>query len=166
MNTDFTDARVGDKVYYYPKGEGVITHIYQTSPRPAPITVYVGNNYYFFRMDGKVHEHDTHQSLFWSKPDIIAPPMPVRKKTITIMGVELPVPETEDPQEWSMYYMPSVDAHELIAVSIWDFDEESTTNSHLWCLANGSVFLTAAAAAAHAKFWIEQTKKAMEKLNG
>lgn len=164
MNTDFTDARVGDKVYLYSYGYGRITSIAPSEDFPISAT---GNQWFYrFSLDGKSDEHQDAPVLFWDKPKIVAPPQPVLKKTITIMGVELPAPETEAPQEGKMYYMPSVNAHDLIAMSIWGLGDEYATNAHLLRLANGSVFLTAAAAAAHAKFWIEQTKKAMEKLNG
>lgn len=77
MNTnDFSKCRVGDKLWSIQLGDCVVSAIYP-SGQPYPIKVANENRVikgYTFK--GLYELNDYHQSLFFSNPNIIAPPEP------------------------------------------------------------------------------------------
>lgn len=81
---DFSKAKVGDKVYYIFIGSGTILSTTHDSEYPILVEFYGGRN--TFTADGKMFHNHIYQSLFWSKPEIIAP-----EKPKTLVTKEIPV---------------------------------------------------------------------------
>ena len=75
---DFSKRKIGDKLWSIQLGDCVVSAIFQ-SGQPYPIKVANENGVikgYTFK--GLYEINDYHQSLFFSNPNIIAPPEPVR----------------------------------------------------------------------------------------
>lgn len=81
---DFSKAKVGDKLWSIQLGECVVCEINHAYPRRLfPVlcknSIRTAEKYTNLGLHGIT---DTFQSLFWSKPEIIAPEMPKRKKKV------------------------------------------------------------------------------------
>lgn len=80
---DFSQAKVGDQVWHFAYGWGVIEQINHVSPFPLAVRfddrVIMG-----FDFEGKYHATDKQSSLFWNEIhfDIPAPPKRKVKKSI------------------------------------------------------------------------------------
>ena len=77
MSDTFENARVGDKVYCLVNGEGVINKIDDTVK--YPLEVRFKANILAYNVEGQSYFGPHMRTLYWSKPEIIAPPQPKRK---------------------------------------------------------------------------------------
>ena len=72
---DFSKAVPGQKLWSLKYGEvefkGILIGVY-------PIMCDIGKCHERWTMDGKCHTEEVTQDLYWSRPEIIAPPMPPR----------------------------------------------------------------------------------------
>ena len=77
MNTnDFSKCRVGDKLWSIQLGDCTVTSNQDTS---YPIEIKNSSGFaLIYTQFGKYNHSDMHQSLFFSNPNIIAPPEPPR----------------------------------------------------------------------------------------
>lgn len=75
MNTnDFSKRRVGDKLWSIQLGDCIVSEL-----TLSEICVISDNGIYeYYYFDGKFSSADKYQSLFFSNPNIIAPPEPPR----------------------------------------------------------------------------------------
>lgn len=75
MNTnDFSKCRVGDKLWSIQLGDCIVSEL-----TLSEICVISDNGIYeYYYFDGKFSSADKYQSLFFSNPNIIAPPEPPR----------------------------------------------------------------------------------------
>lgn len=78
MNTnDFSKCKIGDKLWSIQLGDCKIVH--RDLPNQTyPISVEGNSRGCMYTKDGKFELTDKHQSLFFSNPNIIAPPEPPR----------------------------------------------------------------------------------------
>lgn len=78
MNTnDFSKCKVGDKLWCIQLCDCVVISIYPDEKQLVCASIEGSPHTAVFRMDGKAARHK-YQSLFFSNPNIIAPPEPVR----------------------------------------------------------------------------------------
>lgn len=93
MNTnDFSKCRVGDKLWSIQLGDCIVSEL-----TLSEICVISDNGIYeYYYFDGKFSSADKYQSLFFSNPNIIAPPEPPRLpdykpgQWIAVWGCSLP----------------------------------------------------------------------------
>lgn len=78
--SDFTTARVGDKLYSLLHGEVKVKNIDRDENYPILVISKKGD-VDSFTSDGRYYRYGD-QVLFWAKPQVIAPPMPPRKVEI------------------------------------------------------------------------------------
>ncbi len=79
MNTnDFSKCKVGDKLWSIQLGECVVESTTSTSITGYPIMVGANGRICAYTIHAKFYNEDSQQSLFFSNPNIIAPPEPVR----------------------------------------------------------------------------------------
>ena len=81
--SDFSGVKVGDKLWSVQLGECEVSLVDDDN------TFYCENadDGSWFNLNGKCisnDDHGHHQSLFWSRPEIIAPPRPKRKMVKTV----------------------------------------------------------------------------------
>ena len=79
---DFSDAKVGDKVWHYRFGEGVIERVDGIDSEHPLLIRTGGDNYNWYTLSGKINESDINPTIYRSEPKIIAPPKPIRMKKI------------------------------------------------------------------------------------
>ena len=78
--SDFSGVKVGDKLWSVQLGECEVTHAPQTDKdRIICCPMYCCHDSLCYSQDGKLMDNHPVQSLFWSRPEIIAPPKPKRK---------------------------------------------------------------------------------------
>ena len=82
MSDDFSTVRPGDKLWSLRYGEVVVTekHHYKVQCRVAP------NHWVLWWFDGRHYDTDVTPDLYWSKPEIIAPPQPKRMVNKQFVG--------------------------------------------------------------------------------
>lgn len=68
---DFSNAKVGDKVYCLINGEGVISKIIGNGTYPIRVSFDEGNSRDCYTRIGKIFDTTSHPSLYHSKPEII-----------------------------------------------------------------------------------------------
>lgn len=78
---DFSSVKVGDKLWSIQLGECEVMGANYNHVVVKRVSSTVDLCY---ELDGKHLKGDAHQSLFWFKPEIIAPPRPKRKVTKTL----------------------------------------------------------------------------------
>jgi hypothetical protein len=75
---NFSNAKIGDKVYSLLHGEAFIVSIDKTTYTRPYLNAQIPTGYTFsFYEDGRAHSLDP--CVFWSKPEISDPPPPKRK---------------------------------------------------------------------------------------
>lgn len=139
MSNDFSNARVGDKVYSVAHGEGVITVIELEEDFPIRAKFTGGTSTFSF--SGRLNV-GCPPSLFWGKPEIIAPPKPPR--TIKIGDVEVPEPERVAPNKGTDFWVADPCSQYHTIAREWT----NSSKDMLW-LSRGRVHLSPAAAIAH-----------------
>lgn len=84
---DFSKAKIGQRVYSVLSGYGVITKLDFDN---EPYVIFVDFDEYGdnFTVNGFSLVSHKHPTLYWDKPEIIAPPEPIQTKLIN--GVEVP----------------------------------------------------------------------------
>jgi len=83
--SDFSGVKVGDKLWSVQLGECEVTHAPQTDKdRIICCPMYCCHDSLCYSQDGKLMDNHPVQSLFWARPEIIAPPKPKRKVVKTV----------------------------------------------------------------------------------
>lgn len=75
----FTKDDVGLSVYSLKFGEGIIVSIDIINVYPIHVEFASCDYFYNYSLNGKLHENDQTQDLYFSKPEITAPPRPKKK---------------------------------------------------------------------------------------
>lgn len=78
--SDFSKARVGDKVYSLLNGLGTVVSVNGGVKYPIQVEFVSVTHAYTF--DGLLTKDHVTPDLYWSKPEIIEPPAPKRMKTV------------------------------------------------------------------------------------
>lgn len=150
MTTTFENARVGDKVYCLMSGWGKMSGIRDEEDYPLIVSFLCEAKTY--TVDGKTCKTDCMPTLYWDKPEIIAPEQP--KRTININGYEVPEPEREPLSPNEEYWIAALDSSILLATGVW-------TNHRVdnQALKRGLLHKTREAAIAHAQALLSFTEQ-------
>ena len=84
--TDFSSARVGDRVWEVRWGWGTVVSIKTDNSYPVNVELDIGGGEFNFTFDGKFESTDLHPSLFWDKILFVVPPRPKRMVKKTLEG--------------------------------------------------------------------------------
>lgn len=148
MTTTFETSKVGDKVWCIHSGWGEIRGTQWTDR--YPISVYFTNGEFkTYTVDGHYAVDDITQSLFWDKVVIEAP---VKPKTHTVQGVEVPDFRIE-PKRGERYWYPAPASLLLCAQQVFrgnEFDFHRKENK----LCYEDSVSGERAAKLHAKAWL------------
>lgn len=82
---DFSKAKVGDKLWSLQGGPCKVVSCVGISAYPIRV-MYVNGKEDYYTANGRYLEKESYQSLFWSKPEIIAPEKPVKMKEVAVEG--------------------------------------------------------------------------------
>ena len=156
-NEMFSDAKVGDKVYCLKHGWGTITGLSPDDLCPIEFKSDRGIPDYYTDT-GRRLPIDAEPTLYWGKPEIIAPPKPVRYKNVN--GFKVPDIAVKKflPEEPEYYFSPNLEYSALCYQYFWSNCEvDRRFRDAGLCYPNTTE--GEQAAIAHAKAWVGEGEK-------